>query len=399
MKWSHGTKVPDEFLQWADEAAEFRHDIHAHPELGFNTTRTAGKIVEALKAIGADEIDDQMVKGGVIAVVNGCRPGAAIALRADNDALAMPDETGLPWASRTPKCHHGCGHDGHTAWLLLALKHLASHRDFPGRVVAIFQPAEEIGSGARAVVAAGVFEKYGIDEVYGAHNDSSLPAGKFGFRAGPTQASCDFFYIRLQGKGIHASRPHCGIDPLPGAAMLIASLQTIVSRRLDSFQPAVVSVSSMQSGQYEAPNVIPNDLKMSGTVRTYDEAVRSQIEADMARMVEHVAAAHELKGELRYDRLTSVVVNDPACVEAASALASEMFGADCLAEQKMTAGGEDFSEYQKKAPGLMFRVGQSDENHRAFGHNPKYDFNDAVLPSAAAFFAALARKRLDVLSN
>lgn len=397
-QWLYEDKVPAEILAWADDAAAIRHDIHAHPELGFETPRTCGLIEKALRSYGIEKIDSTTVKGGLVVEIDGDRPGKTIALRADIDALAMPDESGHPWASTVCRSH-ACGHDGHVAWMTLTLRYLQAHRDFPGRVIAIFQPAEEIGSGARAVVASGIFEKYGIAEVYGAHADSTIPAGSFGFREGATQASCDFFYISLEGRGVHAARPHAGIDPMPAAALLYESLQTICSRKTDPFESVVLSVCSIEAGQYAAPNVIPNRIRMSGTVRTFSEACRTEIERQMRLMVEHIAAAQSCKGELKYDRLTSVVVNDPGCASAARRLCEDMFGADRVTTIPRSTGGEDFSEYQKLVPGIMFRVGIVDEGHQALGHNPKFDFNDVVLPSAAWFFCTLARERLEALAE
>lgn len=394
MNWTHSERLDPEICAWAEDAAAIRHDIHAHPELGFETSRTCGLIVEALKSFGIGEVDDRIVPGGVIAVIEGTAPGRTIALRADMDALAMPDGSDNPWSSTVQCRAHACGHDGHTAWLLLAARALQSRRAFKGRVVLIFQPAEEIGRGALAVVESGIFEKYGIEEVYGAHIDSSAPVGQFGFRAGPAQASCDFFYIDIEGKGVHASRPHLGIDPLPAAALLVNSLQTIVSRHLDPFEPAVVSLCSLESGAYGAPNVIPNGLRMSGTVRTFSEEVREQIHREIALMTEHAAAAQGCRGSCRIDRLTSVVVNDAALVKACRTLAAGLWGEDQVFEPKAVTGGEDFAEYQKKCPGVMFRVGGVDEGHQAFCHNPAFDFNDRVLPSAAQFFCELVKARL-----
>ncbi len=394
--WVHAEKLPERFLTWADEAAALRREIHSNPELGFETPKTCALIERALRSYGITAIDAESVRGGLIVTIEGNRPGKTVALRADIDALSMPDESGTPWASTICR-NHACGHDGHAAWLMLALRDLAADRNFPGRIVAIFQPAEEIGRGALAVVESGLFEKEAIAEIYGAHNDSLLPAGEFSFRAGPLQASCDFFYIRLVGRGIHAARPHMGIDTMPAAGLLINSLQTIVSRKTDALEPVVLSISSIEAGKYDAPNVIPNELRMSGTVRTYSEVCRTEVERQMRLMVEHVAAAQSCTGEVRYDRLTSVVVNDAAATEAASTLAKRLFGSKFVKTTPQTTGGEDFSEYQKKAPGIMFRIGIVDEQHEASTHNPKYDFNDRVLPAAAYFFATLARERLAAL--
>ena len=235
-EFMYADRIPAEILAWGNELAQIRRDIHQHPELGFDTSRTCGVIATKLSEWGV-EFDDKLVEGGVIAVVNGNAPGPTVALRADMDALAMPDESENAWRSETSQRCHACGHDGHVTWLLGAVRALHAHPDFPGRVLAVFQPAEEIGRGARSVVAAGVLEKYKPLEIYGAHASPVFPKGQIGIQAGPVQASCDFFYITLKGRGAHAARPHTTLDPIPTAALLSESLQTIVSRKVNRSNP------------------------------------------------------------------------------------------------------------------------------------------------------------------
>ncbi|MDU6430714.1 MAG: amidohydrolase, partial [Sutterella wadsworthensis] len=244
-------KAFPELVQWADELAALRRDIHAHPELGFETPRTVDLIVKTLKGWGLEHVDPDEVKGGVVVVINGAAPGATVALRADIDALPMPDNSANPWKSQTEMRCHACGHDGHAAWLLGALRYLHEKRaSFKGRVVGIFQPAEEIGRGALRVVQSGVFEHWGIQEIYGAHDEPTVAKGQYGLCAGPAQASTDFFYITVKGRGVHAARPHLGVDPITTAGVLIGALQTIVSRKVNPIETAVLSISSVNGGNF-----------------------------------------------------------------------------------------------------------------------------------------------------
>lgn len=313
-EFMYADRIPAEILAWGNELAQIRRDIHQHPELGFDTSRTCGVIATKLSEWGV-EFDDKLVEGGVIAVVNGNAPGPTVALRADMDALAMPDESENAWRSETSQRCHACGHDGHVTWLLGALRALHAHPDFPGRVLAVFQPAEEIGRGARSVVAAGVLEKYKPLEIYGAHASPVFPKGQIGIQAGPVQASCDFFYITLKGRGAHAARPHTTLDPIPTAALLSESLQTIVSRKVNPIEPAVLSICAVQAGNLRAPNVIPNELQLSGTIRTFNPEVRALIETEMRRMTEHIALAQGLGHEVRIDHLTPPLINSPVCAD------------------------------------------------------------------------------------
>ena len=283
-------KAFPELVQWADELAALRRDIHAHPELGFETPRTVDLIVKTLKGWGLEHVDPDEVKGGVVVVINGAAPGATVALRADIDALPMPDNSANPWKSQTEMRCHACGHDGHAAWLLGALRYLHEKRaSFKGRVVGIFQPAEEIGRGALRVVQSGVFEHWGIQEIYGAHDEPTVAKGQYGLCAGPAQASTDFFYITVKGRGVHAARPHLGVDPITTAGIAhIGALQTSFHARSIPLRRRLLSISSVAAGTY-TPNVI---LKPSRSLRcTFNEDVRNQIEAEMARMVERVAEA------------------------------------------------------------------------------------------------------------
>ncbi|MCG5030625.1 amidohydrolase [Mesosutterella sp. OilRF-GAM-744-9] len=392
-------KVFPEIAAWADELAAIRHEIHENPELGFETPKTAERIAGLLRGWGADEIDQKTVRNGVIAVVNGSRPGPALALRADIDALPIDDLSGRPWASRIKGRCHACGHDGHQTWLLGALRHLATDRSFAGRVIGIFQPCEEPTGGAKAVVDSGVFQKYGIREIYGAHDEPMLPKGVFGFRAGPLQASSDNFWIKIHGRGTHGGRPHLGIDPIAAGVQLYGALLSIVSRRVDPIEPAVVSVCSLNAGRYEAQNVVPPLLTMSGTVRTYSEEVRSQIEREVQLMTEETARANGCSSEIRYERKTPAVINDRDRTLEAAGIAQKLFGGEhVVPDMKPFMSSEDFAEYQRVVPGVMIRIGIRDEDHTAGVHSPVFDFNDEVLPAAATLLSKIARVRLEELA-
>ena len=274
------------------ELEEIRHDIHAPPELGFETERTVGLICDYHRKSGIVEIDTELVKGCVIAVIEGSRPGHTIAIRADMDALPMNDGCGKPWASTVAGRGHCCGHDGHTTWLLGAARWLAAHNDFPGRIVLVHQAAEEAGTGAKALVEAGLIEKYGIEEIYGGHTEPNLPKGVIGFKPGPLQAASDSVYITLRGKGTHGGRPHLGVDPIPVAAQIVTALQTIVSRKVDPIESAVVSICSINCGNFKANNVVQSELTMSGTVRTFLPEIRDLAEENIRAMVTGITTAN-----------------------------------------------------------------------------------------------------------
>ena len=379
------------------ELVEIRHDLHQHPELGFDTERTCGKIVEYLRASHVDSIDTELVKGCVIAVINGDQPGHTIGVRSDMDALPMKDGCGKPYASVVDGRGHCCGHDGHTTWLLGVARWLASHRDFPGRVVLVFQAAEEPGIGAKALIEAGLFEKYGIEEIYGGHTEPNLPKGTIGFKPGPLQAASDSFYVTLKGKGTHGGRPHLGVDPMPVAAQIILALQTIVARKVDPIESAVVSVCSINAGNFEAVNVVQSELTMSGTVRTFLPEIRDLAEANITSMVNGIAAANGCEAELVYDRIIGSVINTEEQTEAAMAATRELLGEDHVKVIRPFMSSEDFSRYLDVVPGSIIRVGIRDDDHQVSLHNQKMDFNDDVLPIAVSVVANMAVTRLKAL--
>lgn len=384
------------------ELEEIRHDIHAHPELGFETERTVGLICDYHRKSGIveidTEIDTELVKGCVIAVIEGSRPGHTIAIRADMDALPMNDGCGKPWASTVAGRGHCCGHDGHTTWLLGAARWLAAHNDFPGRIVLVHQAAEEAGTGAKALVEAGLIEKYGIEEIYGGHTEPNLPKGVIGFKPGPLQAASDSVYITLRGKGTHGGRPHLGVDPIPVAAQIVTALQTIVSRKVDPIESAVVSICSINCGNFKANNVVQSELTMSGTVRTFLPEIRDLAEENIRAMVTGIAAANGCTVELVYDRMIGSVINGEEQTIAAHEVTKALLGEDNVRIIRPFMSSEDFSEYLNRIPGAIIRVGIRDEEHQVSLHNQQMDFNDEVLPVAVSVVANMAVRRLEALA-
>lgn len=380
------------------ELEEIRHDIHAQPELGFETERTVGLICDYHRKSGIVEIDTELVKGCVIAVIEGSRPGHTIAIRADMDALPMNDGCGKPWASTVAGRGHCCGHDGHTTWLLGAARWLAAHNDFPGRIVLVHQAAEEAGTGAKALVEAGLIEKYGIEEIYGGHTEPNLPKGVIGFKPGHLQAASDSVYITLRGKGTHGGRPHLGVDPIPVAAQIVTALQTIVSRKVDPIESAVVSICSINCGNFKANNVVQSELTMSGTVRTFLPEIRDLAEENIRAMVTGIAAANGCTVELVYDRMIGSVINGEEQTIAAHEVTKALLGEDNVRIIRPFMSSEDFSEYLNRIPGAIIRVGIRDEEHQVSLHNQQMDFNDEVLPVAVSVVANMAVRRLEALA-
>lgn len=380
------------------ELEEIRHDIHAHPELGFETERTVGLICDYHRKSGIVEIDTELVKGCVIAVIEGSRPGHTIAIRADMDALPMNDGCGKPWASTVAGRGHCCGHDGHTTWLLGAARWLAAHNDFPGRIVLVHQAAEEAGTGAKALVEAGLIEKYGIEEIYGGHTEPNLSKGVIGFKPGPLQAASDSVYITLRGKGTHGGRPHLGVDPIPVAAQIVTALQTIVSRKVDPIESAVVSICSINCGNFKANNVVQSELTMSGTVRTFLPEIRDLAEENIRAMVTGIATANGCTVELVYDRMIGSVINGEEQTIAAHEVTKALLGEDNVRIIRPFMSSEDFSEYLNRIPGAIIRVGIRDEEHQVSLHNQQMDFNDEVLPVAVSVVANMAVRRLEALA-
>jgi hippurate hydrolase len=383
-------QVQDSIAAMTGEVAGWRQDIHRHPELQYDVNRTAGLVAALLRRFGCDEVVEGIGRTGVVGVIRG-RPGhKAIGLRADMDALPILEATGLPYASTVPGRMHACGHDGHTAMLLGAAKHLAATRDFSGRAVVIFQPAEESGAGGRAMLEDGLMERFAIAEVYGMHNMPGLAPGHFATRAGPLMASSDVFDIEITGKGGHAAKPHGSIDPIVVAAHIITALQSIVARNVDPVKSAVVSVTAVAAG--EAYNVIAQTGRMKGTARALEADVRDLLEARIVEVAELTARALGASASVRYGRNYPVVRNHPAQAAVCAEIARQVAGAAHVDEHVAPVmGGEDFAFMLEARPGAFVFIGNGES---AGLHNPAYDFNDAIIPTGVTYWTRLAEARL-----
>ncbi len=375
-----------------DNLVAFRHDLHRNPELLYEVHRTAGKVAEALRAAGVDEVHEGIGRTGVVGVIRGRtnNSGRAIGLRADMDALPIAEITGKDYASEVPGKMHACGHDGHTTMLLGAAIGLAENRNFDGTVYVIFQPAEEGGAGARAMIEDGLFTRFPMAEVYGMHNRPNLPVGEFTISAGPIMGSVDMFEIEIDGVGGHAASPHHTVDPMPAAAALIQAAQTIAARNVDPLDSAAVSITTIHGG--DAFNVIPQTIRLTGTVRTLREEVRDLVEERLSKLVENIAASFGCKGSIDYGRHYPVTVNHAAETELAAVAAEAVAGVGKVSrDMPATLGGEDFSFMLNEVPGAMINIGNGPS---AGLHHPAYDFNDDVIAWGTSYWSQLVRDRL-----
>jgi amidohydrolase len=375
------------------EMTAWRHDLHAHPELSLRESRTSAVVREKLVDFGVDEVITGMATHGVVGVIRAGSSNRAIGLRADMDALPIQEETGLPHASRNPGAMHACGHDGHTAMLLGAAKYLAETRNFDGTVYLIFQPAEEFEGGADMMVKDGLFDRCPMEKIYGLHNWPGAKTGTFLWRTGAMMAAVGFFDIVVTGKGSHGAFPHQGIDPIMVSAQIIGALQTIVSRSIEPIEGSVVSIGSISGG--EAHNILPERVVMKGTARWYKAEVGDQIEAGMNRLVKGIAESFGATAELRFCRHAPATVNDAEATALATGAARTVAGADGVKEMKApTMGGEDFAYMLNAKQGAYLMLGAARGEHDPQLHHPKYDFNDAILPVGASWWATLVEQQL-----
>ena len=374
-----------------NEIKEWRRDFHAHPELRFDVHRTAGSVAEKLKGFGCDEVVPGIGRTGVVGVIRGGKTGSkVIGLRADMDALPLEEETGLPYKSTVPGKMHACGHDGHTAMLLGAAKYLAETRNFAGTAVVIFQPAEEGGAGALAMIKDGLISRFGIQEVYGMHNFPGLPVGEFAIRPGAIMAAADHLQIQIDGKGGHAARPHLSIDTILVGAQMINQLQSIVARNVDPLESAVVSVCTFQAGH--ADNVIPQHALLRGTARSFTPQVRELLHNRIGQLVEGTARMYGASAKVTYTSGYPVVVNHERQTAFAADVAREIAGKDKVdTAVPPVMGAEDFSFMLQERPGAFIFVGNGDS---AGLHHPAYDFNDDTIPVGTSYWVRLAETAL-----
>ncbi|WP_315757710.1 MULTISPECIES: M20 aminoacylase family protein [unclassified Bradyrhizobium] len=371
----------------------WRRDIHSHPELLYDVHRTAAFVAERLREFGCDEVVTGLGKTGVVGVIKGRKPGhgevRVLGLRADMDALPIEEATGLPYASKTPGMMHACGHDGHTAMLLGAARYLAETRNFAGEVAVIFQPAEEGGGGADAMIKDGLIDRFKIDQVYGMHNGPGLPVGAFAIRQGALMASTDAVDITIEGHGGHAAKPHNCIDSLLVGAQLVTALQQIVSRSVDPLEAAVLSICEFHAGN--ARNVIPQSAVLRGTVRTLTPKVRELMEKRVREVVTGVAQMTGAKIDLNYARGYPVVINHAEQTEIAIRAAKEVAGDANVHEMPPMMGGEDFAYMLEARPGAFIFVGNGDS---AGLHHPAYNFNDEAIVYGTSFFIKVVENTL-----
>ncbi len=390
-------KLIDSILQSQDDIRRIRHDIHAHPELAFEEKRTADLVAQKL-----EEWNIPTLRGlggtGVVGILRNGDGKRSIGLRADMDALPVQEINRFAHASRHPGKMHACGHDGHTAMLLGAARHLAQQRDFDGTIYLIFQPAEEGGGGARRMIEDGLFDKCPMEAVFGMHNWPGIATGHFGVAPGPMMASSNEFEVVVIGKGAHAAQPHMGIDPVMVAVQIAQSWQTIISRNRNPLDAAVLTITQIHAGS--ATNVIPDEARLIGTVRTFNTATLDMIEKRMEEIAAHTAAAFDAQVEFRFQRNYPALVNHARETAFAVEVLHDLVGADNVdTDVEPTMGAEDFAFMLQEKPGCYVFIGNGDGLHRAAGHglgpcnlhNPSYDFNDTLLPIGASYWVRLAQ--------
>jgi amidohydrolase len=387
------TRPLDNVRGFHDEMTAWRRDFHAHPEIGFEEERTSAAVAAKLTEFGC-EVHRNVGKTGVVGVLRAGNAPHSIGLRADMDALPIVEANELPYRSQHQGRMHACGHDGHTTMLLGAAKYLAATRNFDGTVNFIFQPAEEGLGGARAMLDDDLFGRFPCDFVYGMHNMPGHPVGTFAIRPGAMMAAGAFFDITIDGKGSHGARPEDGVDPVIIAAQMTMALQTIVSRNVEPIEPAVVSVTQIHAGA--AYNVVPDTAILRGTARTFSRDVMALIESNMRRMVENIAASFGARARLDFRDLFAPLINEPDETEVFADVVAELVGDENVNRRRSRVlGSEDFSFMLEARPGAYINIGNGTEGSNAAPlHNPRYDFNDAVLPFGAAAFAALVERKL-----
>jgi amidohydrolase len=372
----------------------WRRNIHENPELLYDVHRTASFVADRLREFGCDEVATGLGQTGVVGVIKGKKPAGkgdikVIGLRADMDALPIHEETNLPYASKNPGMMHACGHDGHTAMLLGAARYLAETRNFAGDAVVIFQPAEEGGAGAAAMIKDGLMDRFGIEQVYGMHNGPGIPVGSFAIRTGPIMAATDSIDIKIEGLGGHAARPHKCIDSVLVGSQLITALQSIVSRTVDPLESAVISICEFHAGN--ARNVIPQTAELRGTVRTLTPEVRELVEKRVREVVDGVAKMSGAKIDLVYERGYPVTKNHPSQTDIATRIAKEIAGETNVHEAPPMMGAEDFAYMLEARPGAFIFCGNGDS---AGLHHPAYNFNDEAILYGTSYWIKLVENTL-----
>jgi amidohydrolase len=403
--------------QFHPELTAFRRDLHAHPELGFEEIYTSGRVAEALKLCGVDEVHTGIGKTGVVGVIKGRHPapahrGAApqpmTGLRADMDALTMTEHNAFGWKSARPGVMHGCGHDGHTTMLVGAARYLAETRNFAGDAVLVFQPAEEGRGGAAAMINDGLFERFPVQAIYAMHNWPAMPSGTIGLNAGPMMAAADRITITVTGKGGHGAHAYLTVDPVLAAAHIITAVQSIVSRNVKAMDSAVISICAVQAGDASAMSVVPDTATLVGTVRTFNLAVQDLVERRLHELCAAVAQGFGATATVKYERIYPATINSLAEFALAATVADQLVGPhNVVRDLEPSMGAEDFSFMLKVKPGAYLRLGQGEQIPDGkdattgsvgsrFLHNSCYDFNDDVLPLGSALFAGIVERSLSL---
>ena len=395
------TSPVDRIRQYHRELTDIRRDLHAHPELSFQESRTSALVADHLRKWGI-ETHTGLARTGVVAVIPGRKAqGKGIALRADMDCLPMHEANTFAHKSKNEGRMHACGHDGHTTMLLGAARYLAETRNFDGTAYLVFQPAEEGGGGGQVMVQEGLFDQFPAAEVYALHNWPGLPAGQMAVRAGPVMAATDEVQITVRGRGGHGAMPHLVVDPVVAVAQIITALQTIASRNVEPVDAVVVSICSMQTSQLGAFNVVPDFVKLVGTVRSFRPATRDLAEQRLKQICSKTAEAMGCSAEISYTRGYPATINSAREAQFAARVGERLFGrGNVITEHEPTMGGEDFSYMLQARPGAYVFLGQGGgaggEAAPCFLHNPNYDFNDEVIPLGAGYLAALVEEALPI---
>ena len=381
--------IKNRIAEYQEELASWRHHFHKFPELAYQEKQTSKKVVELLKSFGIDEIEEGIGGTGVVAVIkNG--EGRSIGLRADMDALPILEENKKKdYCSQNKGIMHACGHDGHTTMLLGAAKYLAETKNFKGKVILIFQPAEEGFAGAKAMIKDGLFKKYPVEEIYGMHNMPNLEKGILAIQEGPRLAAADNFNVKIIGKGAHGAMPANSIDPIVCGAAVIQNLQHIVSRNTNPKETLVVTVASFNSGN--ANNVIPKFATFNGTMRYYSNSIGEMAKKRFHQIIENTCKAYNAKVEIDFIKGYPATVNHLKPSQFAQRVAKKIVGVKATEEQSPMMGSEDFAYFLKEVPGAFAWIGNGQS---ASLHNPKYDFNDEILATGASYLAALAEEFL-----
>ena len=384
--------IKNRFAELHPAIVSWRHDFHRNPELQYELPKTAGKVAELLRDFGCDEVVEGVGVSGVVGIIRGQEDTSrrVIGLRADMDALPIDEKSGVAYKSEISGVMHACGHDGHTAMLLGAAKYLCETRNFDGKAAVIFQPAEEGGAGAKAMIDDGLIDRFGIDEFYGIHNMPGIKTGKFAIRKGPLMASADRFKILLTGRGGHAAMPHLAVDTTLVAAQILVSLNLIVSRSIDPLKRVVLTAGTFKTDS-SALNVIANSVELEGSVRSLDEDMRDIVQERLYEVAEGTAVANQCKITIEYERGYPITDNHEEATQHAISVASDVSEVDTDTPPIMPS--EDFSYFLTEKPGAFIFLGNGESQML---HNPGYIFDDESIPFGSSWYAGMVEERLPI---